>query len=156
LFYVTTPVGVPVRSPGFIQLASDGIAHHQGAYYRLDVPRQWLLIRELLNHQKIEVQWMFVSRDIEALLIDYALAKETDLDLVWQAETVMLEPTDSAPHDDHIHLRIACTKEEAVAGCEGGGPRWEWQSPLPHLPTGPGALERQIGHDDPLLGLASL
>jgi hypothetical protein len=51
---------------------------------------------------------------------------------VWQAETVLMEPGDSLPHDDHIHLRIACTPEESVAGCAGGGPYWEW---LPALPT---------------------
>jgi penicillin-insensitive murein endopeptidase len=139
-----------VRSPGFIQLGSDGIARHNGAYYRLDVERQWLLIRELLLSPHVEVQWMFISRDLEALIIDHALARETDLSLVWQAETVMLEPTDSAPHDDHIHLRIACTGDEAAQGCEGGGPRWEWQAPLPHLPADLGTLERRIAEEDPL------
>jgi penicillin-insensitive murein DD-endopeptidase len=149
LFYMTTPEGAPVRSPGFIRVGADGLAEFAGQYLRLDVERQWLLTKQLLTSPHIDVQWLFVSRDIEALLIDYALAKETDLELIWQAETVMLQPGDSAPHDDHVHVRIACRPEEAVYGCEGGGPRWEWQPPLPRIETPLAELLRQIAREDP-------
>jgi hypothetical protein len=53
---------------------------------------------------------------------------------VWHAETVMLQPKDSLPHDDHLHLRTACLPDEAVLGCEGGGPYWPWLPPLPGTP----------------------
>lgn len=149
LFYMETPQGAPVRSPGFIHVGSDGLAEFAGQYLKLDVERQWLLMKQLLTSPHIEVQWLFVSRDVEALLIDYALAKETDLELVWQAETVMLQPGDSAPHDDHVHMRIACRPEEAVYGCEGGGPRWEWQAPLPRLEMPLAELLQQIAREDP-------
>jgi penicillin-insensitive murein endopeptidase len=149
LFYVTTPAGVPVRSPGFVRFESDGMAELGSEYLRLDVERQWLLFKALLSSRSVEVQWLFVSRDLEALIVDYALARETDLELVWQAETVMLQPGDSAPHDDHVHLRIACRPEEAVLGCEGGGPRWEWQAPLPRLETPLPELLAQIAREDP-------
>jgi hypothetical protein len=33
-----------------------------------------------------------------------------------------------------MHLRTACTPEEAVIGCEGGGPYWPWLPPLPTAP----------------------
>jgi penicillin-insensitive murein endopeptidase len=49
----------------------------------------------------------------------------------------MLQPADSLPHDDHLHLRTACTPDEAVVGCEGGGPYWSW---LPALPDEPPEL----------------
>jgi penicillin-insensitive murein DD-endopeptidase len=29
-------------------------------------------------------------------------------------------------HDDHIHVRTACSAEEMVAGCEAAGPRRSW------------------------------
>jgi penicillin-insensitive murein endopeptidase len=74
---------------------------------------------------------MFISAPLEALITQYARAKGEDLDLVWHAETVMLQPVDSLPHDDHLHLRTACTPDEAVLGCEGGGPHWPWLPPLP-------------------------
>src|SRR5205814_827859 len=70
----------------------------------------------------------------EALITQYARARGEQLELVWHAESVMQEPADSLPHDDHLHLRTACTPDEAVLGCEGGGPYCTW---LPALPDEP-------------------
>jgi penicillin-insensitive murein endopeptidase len=39
--------------------------------------------------------------------------------LLERAESVLHQPTDSRPHDDHFHLRIRCTPEERSAGCVG-------------------------------------
>jgi len=131
LFLVTTPAGASVPSPGFVRFEGDGLARvdNSADYVRIDVDRQWLLLRSLLTSPEVGVQFMFVCREIEALLIDHARALGEPDSLVWQAETVMLEPSDSLRHDDHVHLRIACSPEEAVAGCSGGGPRWQWLPP---------------------------
>lgn len=128
LFLVTTPEGAPVPSPGFVRFEADGLARVQesGDFVRLDVDREWLLLRSLLTSPEIGVQFLFVCHEIEALLIDHARALGEPDELVWRAETVMLEPSDSLRHDDHVHLRIACDPDEAVAGCTGGGPRWQW------------------------------
>ncbi|MGE0324892.1 MAG: penicillin-insensitive murein endopeptidase [Polyangiaceae bacterium] len=126
LWYVTTPSGAPVVSPGFIKLSSDGLAQVGEDYYALDVPREWALIKALIRDPEASVQWMFCSMPVEALLIDYARAKGEPDDLVWYAETVLQQPGDSAPHDDHIHMRFACSEAEAVRGCMGGGPYWEF------------------------------
>lgn len=151
LFYVTTPSGAPIASPGFIRLGGDGLGRlEDGQYVRLDVERQWLLIKLLMSSPQLGVQFMFVSREIEALLIDYARARGEDYRLIWYAETVMLEPTDSLPHDDHIHLRIACTPEEAVYGCSGGGPYWEWLPPWDRLPRVDDAMLLEIAAEDPI------
>jgi penicillin-insensitive murein endopeptidase len=131
LFYVTTPRGVPVRSPGFIKFSTDGLGATEGKkVYRFDVERNWELVRTLLSEE--DVQWVFVARPVEALLIEHALALGEPLDLVYRAETVMRQPGDGAPHDDHFHVRLACSLDEMVAGCE-GGPRWPWQPALEPL-----------------------
>jgi penicillin-insensitive murein endopeptidase len=154
LFFVTTPAGAPIRNPGFVPFDSDGLGFvnggEPGRYLRLDLEREWLLVKELLFSAEIGVQFMFVSRDIEALLIDYARARGEPPELVFHAETVLLQPGDSTAHDDHVHLRIACTPDEAVTGCEGGGPLWDWLpaerslGPLDALELG------RIAEDDPL------
>ena len=128
LFMVTTPAGASVPSPGFVRFEGDGLARVDNSpdYVRIDVDREWLLLRSLLTSPEIGVQFMFVCHELEALLIDHARALGEPDALVWQAETVMLEPSDSLRHDDHVHLRIACSPEEAVSGCSGGGPRWQW------------------------------
>jgi penicillin-insensitive murein endopeptidase len=105
-----------------------------GRYIRLDIAREWLLIKALLSTPGANVQWMFISLPVEGLITDYARARGEDAELVWHAESVMLQPKDSLPHDDHLHLRTACTPDEAVAGCEGGGPYWSWLPPLPTAP----------------------
>ncbi|MBN1611809.1 MAG: penicillin-insensitive murein endopeptidase [Polyangiaceae bacterium] len=151
LWFVTTPDGAPVRSPGFVHVGSDGLAPVPGTneYVRLDVQREWSLFKALLLSDAGNVQWLFVSRDVEALIVDYAGSRGEDAELLWRAETTMLQPGDSSSHDDHVHLRIACSGEDAVHGCIGGGPRWEWLAPWPELgPLLPAWLE-QVAHDDP-------
>lgn len=132
LLFLTTTDGRPVRSPGFIAFGKDGLAPARIAgrqtYVRFDTERTWLLVKGLLQSGEAEVQWLFIARWLEAMLIEYAIARGEDLDLILRAEAVLHQPGDSAPHADHIHARIACTPEEEVAGC-GGGPRWKWLPP---------------------------
>ena len=139
-------------SPGFVTFGPDGLAAVPGEddeFVRFDVERNWLLIRTLLSSERVGVQWLFVSHPLEALLIDYALSRDEDLALVWTAENVLHQPGDSAPHDDHFHLRIACSAAEAVAGCEGGGPYWPWLPELPALFLLTPAEQASIAADDP-------
>lgn len=133
LYFVTTPEGVPMRSPGFVRFGPDGLAEveKKKKFVRLDVARQWLLVKTLITTPSADVQWLFVSRPVEGLIIEHARAVGEDPELVWYAETVMQQPSDSAVHDDHMHMRLACSPDEAVAGCS-GGPRWPF---LPDLPT---------------------
>jgi penicillin-insensitive murein endopeptidase len=164
LWYMTTPEGAPIQNVHFVQVGSDGLGRipdamtldgktrdgtaaasastaAAGSYVRLDVQRQWLLVKSLLDPEllssgaaaPIHVQWMFASRDVEALLIDYALAKGEDPELVWRAENVLQEPPQALPHDDHLHLRIACSPDASVQGCEGSGPYWSWLPPPSEL-----------------------
>jgi penicillin-insensitive murein endopeptidase len=134
LFYVTTPSGRAIENPGFIKFGADGLAPlpKKKTFARLDVDRSWLLVRALLQATEGDVQWIFVSRPVESLLVEHARAIGEPDELVWRAEVVLAQPSDSTPHDDHFHVRIACTPEETVAGCE-GGPRRPWQPELPSL-----------------------
>jgi penicillin-insensitive murein endopeptidase len=136
LFFVESPNGEPVKSPGFVKFGPDGLAALPAdrggpGYVRLDVPREWALIKTLILLPEANVQWLFISAPLEALVTEYARARGEDPELIWHAESVMLQPTDSLPHDDHLHLRTACTPDEAVVGCEGGGPYWSWLPPMP-------------------------
>lgn len=142
LFYVTTPEGAPLANTGFYQFGPDGLAmmpagHGGPRYVRFDVEREWLLVKALVSSPEANVQWIFVSRPLEALLVEYARARGEAPELVWRAETVMLQPGDSLPHDDHIHVRTACLPDEMLAGCEGGGPYWDWLPKLAALPEEP-------------------
>ncbi|HYP89277.1 MAG TPA: penicillin-insensitive murein endopeptidase [Polyangiaceae bacterium] len=158
LFYALTPAGAPIPSPGFVRYEADGLAIEpdHGDYLRLDVAREWLLIKKLTNDPQLGVQFLFISKPLEALVMDYARARGEPLELQDRAQTVMLQPRDSLPHDDHLHLRIACSPDEVQAGCSGGGPYWEWLPPLPPAATLTEAMLAEIAQDDPLEPLGAL
>jgi penicillin-insensitive murein DD-endopeptidase len=152
LLFALTPEGRSVETPGFVRFGADGLAQSNGrrgkTFLRIDVERQWLLVKALIEAPEAHVQWVFVAHWLEALLIEYARARGEDPELVWHAETVLLQPRDAAAHDDHLHVRIACTPDEAVTGCHGGGPRWPWLAALPELaPPADDELARAVVGD---------
>lgn len=148
LWYLVTPDGTPVEASSFVPLdvQRSGWLPRRGAVM-LDSPRQWALIAALLSSPYLEVQWLYCSSSVEAAVLQYAHASGAAPQLIERAADVMLQPSDSLPHDDHLHLRIACSPQRSVAGCEGGGPSWSWLSPPPQLPSEDDALELLV--EDP-------
>ena len=120
------------------------------------VEREWLLVKKLVTAPEIGVQFMFISKPVEASLMAYARARGEPLELQDRAQTMMLQPGDSLPHDDHLHLRIACSPDEIQAGCSGGGPYWEWLPPLPASVAPSQALLEEIARDEPVEPAGSL
>jgi penicillin-insensitive murein endopeptidase len=151
LIYIVTPEGRSIASPGFVRFGPDGLAEvDKGRFVRVDLEREWQLVKALVTAREANVQWLFFARWLEALVIEYARARGEDEELLWYAESVLLQPGDSEAHDDHLHLRIACTPDEAVAGCLGGGPYWPWLPGLPQLATLPDAeLAPGVGEQEP-------
>ncbi len=153
LYQYVTPAGARVAAPGFIRVEADGLARvpEDGHILRLDIEHEWRLVKALVTAPEIGVQFLFASHNVEALLIDYAMARGEPLELVLHVQSVMWQPGDSLPHDDHIHLRIACSVEETVEGCTGGGPYWEWLPPLPApVAFDEGKLALLVADDPPL------
>lgn len=128
LLYATTLEGAPVESPGFVHYGPDGLAwddqHHR--FLRFDVEREWILVKALLEDPEARIQWMFSNHAIEAMLVEWARARGEPTELIWRAETVLLEPHPGGEHDDHIHVRCACSEEDIVHGCEPSGPERPW------------------------------
>jgi penicillin-insensitive murein endopeptidase len=130
LFYVMTLDGVSVDSPGFVHFGADGLARDEAhtRWLRLDLERQWLLVRALLEDPEARVQWIFVSDVVQAQLLEWALARGESAAIIRRAQTVMLQPNPGGVHDDHLHVRTTCSADEMVGGCETIGPRRVWLS----------------------------
>jgi penicillin-insensitive murein DD-endopeptidase len=128
LFYVTTLDGAPVESPGFVHFGADGLAFDEAhaRWLRLDVERQWLLAKALLENPEARIQWIFVSDVVQARLIEWALARGDSPETIRRAREVMAQPSPGGVHDDHFHIRTACSPEEVVEGCEAVGPKRAW------------------------------
>ncbi len=128
LFYMTTLDGAPVESPGFIHVGADGLAWDDKGkrFLRFDVERTWILVKTLVEDPDARIQWIFAHRNIEAILVQWARARGESADTIARAMDVMLQPHPGGPHDDHVHIRTACSPTELVAGCEHTGPTRSW------------------------------
>jgi penicillin-insensitive murein endopeptidase len=130
LFYLTTLDGIPVRSPGFDE--------HHGRYLRIDLEREWLLVRALLLDEDARIQWIFVSRVVSNMLTEWAKARGEAPALLDRAAEVMAQPQPGGIHDDHLHVRTACAPEDIARGCEPTGPTRSWHRST--APSTSGAL----------------
>ncbi len=93
-----------------------------GSGLRIDVPRTWKLVRELLTAQEAYVQYIFMYQPIAHKLIEHAQSIGEDPALIARAAKACRQPGDSAPHNDHIHVRIYCPPEDRQFGCVDIGP----------------------------------
>lgn len=138
LFYVVTPDGRPIENSGFHHFGKDGIAEvseRDRTFVRIDVARTWLLVRALASDENAQIQWLFVAGWLEAMLVEHALARGEPDAVIARTQKLLHQPSDSFSHDDHIHVRIACSADDAVRGCRGGGYQWPWLEPPPREPA---------------------
>lgn len=136
LFYTTDPEGHPLGPPedDMIRFDDDGKPYVRGrATYneltwetrRFDTARNWQLVEALLTDAAVRVQWIFVSEGLEARLLEYARRKRKPAWLLEYATTVLYNPADAPPHDDHFHVRIYCSRADRFHGCVDKGPVWQ-------------------------------
>ncbi|MBV8757742.1 MAG: penicillin-insensitive murein endopeptidase [Deltaproteobacteria bacterium] len=88
----------------------------------VDVPRTWLLVKDLVTAPEATVQYIFMYEPIAQMLIDHAKqAGEPDW-VIAKARRALKQPGDSARHDDHLHVRVYCAPSDRPYGCEDMGP----------------------------------
>jgi penicillin-insensitive murein DD-endopeptidase len=102
---------------------------------RFDARRNWQFVRALLRDPEVEVQWIFVQRDLASRLIQQGVAEGDDPALLARAAQIVRQPSDSEPHDDHMHVRVYCDPEDRWLACADRGPvrwwkkRWKYMTP---------------------------
>jgi len=138
LYYWLTLDGAPVSTHGFLHAGPDGLAWDEAnkRFLRIDLEREWILVRTLLTDDEARVQWIFVHDNVKAMLLEWAQARGESTDVLWRATQVMLQPNPGGPHDDHIHVRTACDADEIAHGCEPFGPERPWLA-LPNAAAPP-------------------
>lgn len=126
LFYVRDAKNRSVPSPGFVHFDGRGRCTDEDCSVRFDVERNWWMVRTLLASQRPAAQYIFVSRPLADLLLKYARRFGEHPTILRRAASVLHQPRDAPPHDDHFHLRIYCSGEDLKHGCVDTGPRWKW------------------------------
>jgi penicillin-insensitive murein endopeptidase len=108
-----------------------------------DLPRNWALVRALLLDPEVEVQWIFIADDLRTRLIEYASQTGESIEVIDRAAAILHRPTDSLPHDDHMHVRVFCDPADRMYGCNDGGPvRW-WKKHYKYMEPAWARFERQ-------------
>ncbi len=125
-FYAVDARGRPADPLSFVRFDARGEAVWRGAPVRFDVGRNLALVRALVEAPETRVQYLFVARWLKALLLEEATRQKLPAALVARLDAVLHQPSDSSPHDDHFHLRLFCTVDDRLLGCQDRGPRRDW------------------------------
>ena len=126
LFFARAADGSLGRRARFYKFGADGLAVGVSPPASLDLERNWALVQHLLETYPTDVQWIFVSTGVKTALLAYALAAGAPLDTVERALSVLHQPSDSTPHDDHFHVRLYCATDDLASGCADVPPIWPW------------------------------
>ena len=128
LFLLKDKAGQPVRNDRMRKHDASGaerVPAGKKAEFFFDERANWLLVAALLDNPVAEVQYIFVQADLRELMLDYAAHSGVDRALIERAAETLTQPSDSAPHDDHMHVRIFCPQDDLAAGCvDFGQMRW--------------------------------
>lgn len=155
-FYVVDLDERSVPAPDLLQFDDYGVPYERKDL-RFDVHRNWLLVRGLLENPHAEIQYLFISNGLKAMLLEHAVELREPRSLVARARKVLRQPTDALPHDDHFHLRITCPLDDRLLGCVESGPRWEWiDYHDEHLLAQALELSKALEDSDPTVRLMAL
>lgn len=106
-FYVTTLEDRPVISREFVAFDGEGKAK-DGSAVRFDDRRNWLLVESWVKDRRAGLAHVFVSDPLRARLLRYARAHPRYAPYADKAATLLEQPENGEPHDDHFHVRISC------------------------------------------------
>jgi penicillin-insensitive murein endopeptidase len=115
-----------VPAPAFVRYDQRGASLDPAHAVAFDVARNWWLVEALAQDEESGVMRIFCADRLRTLLLEYARAHQRPAGVIARAEELLHQPSDAAPHDDHFHVRLACTPDERVAGCRDGGPLAWW------------------------------
>lgn len=127
-YFLSDPKGRRIAGVPLVRLDLLGVGLRGKRPIRFDAKRNWAVVDALLTDPQAEVQWIFVSRGLKALLLKWSLTHGRDVSLIQRAAEVLHQPSDSASHDDHFHVRIYCPRGAAGYLCQDLGPVWPWIS----------------------------
>ena len=125
-FFLVDAEGNPAMPPDLLPVADDLTCATEAGTLYFDVPRNWAYVEHLLTSDAVQVQFLFISNGLKAVLLDYAEEQGASRDLLRRARTVMTQPGRSNPHNDHLHVRIYCSRLDVERGCENSGRTHDW------------------------------
>jgi penicillin-insensitive murein endopeptidase len=135
-FYSVDAKGHPLDAPhnDMIRYDADGKPYvRRGATYnelewerrRFDTARNWQLVEALLTDPESACSGSSSPRASRTACSSTRPASSKPAWLHRVRRTVMYNPADAPPHDDHFHVRIYCSRADRFHGCVDRGPVWQ-------------------------------
>ncbi len=119
--------GSPVDPPDLVTVDASGVSRDKDHKLRFDPARTWQIIRALIESDRAQIEFLFLARNLTERVLRHAAEKKEPADLIDRAKTVLHQPG-GAPHDDHLHVRVACSERDVEGGCHTLGPPRAWVS----------------------------
>lgn len=116
LFYYKDAAGRSIEADA-MRVFDDKLKAKDGSGYSIDVARTWMFVRELLTANEATVQLVLLYQPLVDALIGYAIATREPELIIKKARLALKQPSKSAPHDDHMHVRIYCATNDRAYGC---------------------------------------
>ncbi|MBK8256362.1 MAG: penicillin-insensitive murein endopeptidase [Polyangiaceae bacterium] len=124
----TTAAGTAIDPPDLVQVDSAGVSRDKEHKYRFDPARTWQTVRALLESSEAQIEFLFLARNLTEKILRHAAEKKEPAHLIERATVVLHQPA-GAPHDDHLHVRVACSERDVEGGCQSLGPARTWVNP---------------------------
>ena len=130
-FFVLDADDEHVEVPTLYTARANGVIRGQPEL-SFDLARGWTFVESLLSNDDAQVQWIFIYDPLKQALLEHARTNDADPEVIALASDILHQPGDSAPHDDHFHIRLFCSRADRLEGCTNWGPEWQHA----HLWTG--------------------
>ncbi len=125
-YYATTADGRPAQPAAYATFDCEGLSTEGPGTYRLDAERNWLLVEALLTDPDIDVQHIFAATCLAQLVRQAGRRLGAPSELLERTRLLMKRPSGGEPHNDHMHVRVFCSRRDLEWGCRNGGGVWDW------------------------------
>jgi penicillin-insensitive murein DD-endopeptidase len=139
LLYYVRKDGQAVEPDAMRAFDRNGVAR-DGSGITLDVARTWMLVKDLVTAYEAPVQYIFIYEPIAVKLIEHAQLIGEPEPVIAKVRRALKQPGDSAPHHDHMHVRIYCSEDDKLYGCRDMGPMDLWYERQAELEASEGGL----------------
>jgi penicillin-insensitive murein endopeptidase len=118
-FYMLDDQGAQVLLPAMVELEPPlgETTTSDGRRCRFDPARNWILVSSMLSDPTVTVQYIFVADFLIRRMFEHAMAggeSRRDLD---KLKPLLRQPRGTKSHNDHYHVRIACSPDDRLEGC---------------------------------------
>jgi penicillin-insensitive murein endopeptidase len=124
MYYATLKNKKSVKAPRFTAFDKNGYSVDPPMKYKFDTKRNYLLVKELINSDFSEVQWIFTANHLKKLMLDYGESINDSPNFLRKAKQILKQPKKNL-HWDHFHVRIYCPDND-IPRCKDFGPVWAW------------------------------